>query len=52
MLYLDTAKSKSATLSADEKADVKWSSDVLKSAYVWATVPETRYVEKSAYGTL
>ncbi|MFB0964253.1 MAG: hypothetical protein QMC36_00860 [Patescibacteria group bacterium] len=52
LYYFNLAKAKSSTLTADEKADSKWSSDTLSGAYSWTQNPEKRYVEVTKYGTL
>ncbi|MDQ1344455.1 MAG: Ig domain protein group 2 protein, partial [Patescibacteria group bacterium] len=52
LYYFNAAKSKSAPLSANDLADVKWADGILKSAPAWILVPETRYVSKASYGTL
>lgn len=50
--YVRLAKSKSFSLTEDEKADVAWAGKILQEAYAWCQRPESRYVDVSAYGSL
>lgn len=48
--FVRLSKSKSFTLTENEKTDLSWASETLESSYAWVPKPEARYVDVVDYG--